>query len=543
MLTSNSFLILSTLHAIHISLLCQVRVFEHVSKYWKQLGSDIYGTSSEDRSGFAISMAADGNTIAVGSSLNDDLGVNGGQVRIFELVNEEWVKKGKDINGSPGDRLGTSLSLSEDGKRFAVGSPLHDRRGVASGNIKIYTFKQHWFFKKRWSWIKQADIMGENEDEWFGYSVSLSTDGRTVVAGGYQAGKTFFDNSCNGCGVVRIYRYVPNFLFPYWNKIGDLKGENEGDWFGYSVSTSDDGNRLVVGAPQSDAGGINSGYVQVYDYMGFNWLKTGKAVLGTSSYERCGFAVSMSDDGDLLAVGSPTRSVQDVKNIGLSRVFGLELIESQVETYNPPPLEAIFKPPTSSPVRYVALVKDPTFEPNCGGTQLISTEINRSDSRSANSSRSSGIMFDVVASNDVAGISIKGFDINISISEDHSLQVFTRTGSHILYQKDRDSWTNLGIYDISEGETTAKIFFRDEIVLSSRQSKAFFLVMLNGEGNINTRYYSDNKLGEVDIYNDNLAILIGSAIPLQRVTNPFSESTSTSPGFVFFGEVNYSVCM
>jgi len=128
MLTSNSFLILSTLHAIHISLLCQVRVFEHVSKYWKQLGSDIYGTSSEDRSGFAISMAADGNTIAVGSSLNDDLGVNGGQVRIFELVNEEWVKKGKDINGSPGDRLGTSLSLSEDGKRFAVGSPLHDRR-------------------------------------------------------------------------------------------------------------------------------------------------------------------------------------------------------------------------------------------------------------------------------------------------------------------------------------------------------------------------------------------------------------------------------
>ena len=44
-----------------------------------------------------------------------------------------------------------------------------------------------------------------------------------------------------------------------------IKGEAAGDQFGYAVSISGDGNRLAVSAPYNRGSGLERGRVQIYE--------------------------------------------------------------------------------------------------------------------------------------------------------------------------------------------------------------------------------------------------------------------------------------
>jgi hypothetical protein len=54
-----------------------------------------------------------------------------------------------------------------------------------------------------------------------------------------------------------------------WKKRGgDIDGENNSDDSGFSVSLSSDGNVVAIGAPYHDnSGSNNSGHVRVYKYV------------------------------------------------------------------------------------------------------------------------------------------------------------------------------------------------------------------------------------------------------------------------------------
>lgn len=66
---------------------------------WKQVGGDIPGDGNGDQSGGAVSLSADGLTMAVGAINDDDGGNNAGHVRVYSYVNNTWVQKGSDIDG------------------------------------------------------------------------------------------------------------------------------------------------------------------------------------------------------------------------------------------------------------------------------------------------------------------------------------------------------------------------------------------------------------------------------------------------------------
>ena len=119
-------------------------------------------------------------------------------------------------------------------------------------------------------------------DDYFGYSVAISADGNTLAVGalGEASNATGIngdqnDNSATHSGAV--YIFVRNGTT--WAQEAYIKASNTdaGDYFGYSVSLSSDGNTLAVGAygEDSDATGINgdqdnnnatdSGAVYVYE--------------------------------------------------------------------------------------------------------------------------------------------------------------------------------------------------------------------------------------------------------------------------------------
>jgi hypothetical protein len=86
--------------------------------------------------------------------------------------------------------------------------------------------------------VKQgATVTGEASGEWFGYSVSISASGDTIVIGAYGANKN--------TGYVKVYKNISGT----WTQQGaKITGEANAEWFGNSVSISASGDTIVVGA-------------------------------------------------------------------------------------------------------------------------------------------------------------------------------------------------------------------------------------------------------------------------------------------------------
>jgi hypothetical protein len=66
-------------------------------------------------------------------------------------------------------------------------------------------------------------------------------------------------------GCVRVYHLESDSLRSSWKRVGqDITGEAVCDNFGESISLSEDGTILAVGARNNDGNGVDSGHVRVY---------------------------------------------------------------------------------------------------------------------------------------------------------------------------------------------------------------------------------------------------------------------------------------
>ena len=288
---------------------------------WQQLGSDIDGEADNDNSGTSGSLSADGNTVAIGAERNDGNGVDSGHVRVYQYDGTVWQQLGADIDGeAERDYFGaSSVSLSADGGIVAIGAGSNRGiNGYNSGHVRIYQYDG-----ANWQQLGQ-DIDGEAERDYFGgypfsnahephSSVSLSADGGIVAIGAYR-------NDGNGVdsGHVRIYQYDGNI----WQQLGaDIDGEAAGDESGQAVSLSADGNTVAIGGLKNDGNGPDSGHVRVYQYDGAIWQQLGADIDGAAEGDRFGTSVSLSADGNILAVGAPYHDSADADGGGHVRVY------------------------------------------------------------------------------------------------------------------------------------------------------------------------------------------------------------------------------
>ncbi|KAA1242647.1 T9SS type A sorting domain-containing protein [Aquimarina sp. RZ0] len=117
----------------------QAKVFEFVDNDWVQKGQTLLGEKPEDFFGFSTAINESGDIIATFVSL-DDNGENSGSVKVFKLINNNWVQEGESILGEmENDNLGIGLSLSPSGDTIYVGVPGKDINGQENvGQIKVF---------------------------------------------------------------------------------------------------------------------------------------------------------------------------------------------------------------------------------------------------------------------------------------------------------------------------------------------------------------------------------------------------------------------
>ena len=260
----------------------KVYIYQNNSGEWQQVGNPLIGDPGAYFGDNSVSLSSDGNIVAVGAAG----GNTGSKVRIYENNSGVWEQIGNDINGQSSLRF--SVSLSSDGSKVAIG--LNGTSSDYPGKVRIY---QNNFGV----WEQIGSDIGLMGFESSVLSVSLSSDGNIVAYGTTANGTT---------NKVRIYENNSGV----WQQIGsDL---SEVDLFGKSVSISSDGSIVAVGAPKGYFFDVK-GKVYIYQNISGEWQQIGDPLIGDNFGDRFGNSVSLSSDGNIVAVGAPADTVGKVR--------------------------------------------------------------------------------------------------------------------------------------------------------------------------------------------------------------------------------------
>ena len=270
-----------------------VRLYAWDGSSWEQRGSDIDGEAAADKSGWSVSLSADGTVVAIGANGNDGNGNDAGHVRLYTWNGSSWEQRGSDIDGK--SYSGRSVSLSADGSVVAIGG----------GHTSLYAWDGSY-------WVQQG--IGFDSEAISSLSVSLSAGGSVVAIGASSN-----DGVGGNVGRVRLYAWNGSS----WEQRGsDIDGEARGDYSGRSVSLSADGSVVAIGASYNDGNGEDAGQVRLYAWNGSSWEQHGPDFDGEAAGDLSGGSVSLSADGTVVAIGA-TRNDGNGNDAGHVRIYKL----------------------------------------------------------------------------------------------------------------------------------------------------------------------------------------------------------------------------
>jgi hypothetical protein len=270
-----------------------VRVYELQANAWVQLGGTMVGDAQGQNFGFSVSLSSDGQRLCVGASGSGSDPLYPGQASVFEFRSGSWNRVGSVLVGtSGGDQFGFSVSLCKDGRACCIGAPQSSEEFRYAGACSIYEEVDGEF-------AIVVTLRGSAANDKFGWSAALN-DAGTICAVGAPGSNTVAPQAgevcmfkCNHCNE--------------WKPLGKpLHGFPDPDAkFGRAVSLNRDGTRVAVGAPYEDAEGINAGAARAFALCGDQWGPLGSPFVDSTNGLYFGYSISMSGSGNRVVVGAP----------------------------------------------------------------------------------------------------------------------------------------------------------------------------------------------------------------------------------------------
>ena len=239
--------------------------------------------------GWSIAISGDGNTAIVGA-----FGAN--SAYIFTRSGTSWSEQQKIQAAS--DLFGGSVSMSDDGNTAIVGAYGDDTGVTNAGSAYIFT-------RSGTTWTQQQKIQASDKqaDDYFGTSVSISSDGNTAIVGAYGEDTGATSAGATSAGAAYIFTWSGTT----WTQQQKIQASDKQayDFFGFSVSISEDGNTAIVGAYGEDTGGSDAGAAYIFTRSGTSWSEQQKIQASDKqASDQFGRSVSISDDGNTAIVGA-----------------------------------------------------------------------------------------------------------------------------------------------------------------------------------------------------------------------------------------------
>ena len=228
------------------------------------------------------------------------------QVFAFDEGTQSWEELGADLlpgpNGLIGD-WGNYLSISDNGTVLAVGGARDSTGGSLAGAVHVFEWNA-----TATSWDQRGQAIIGNACEGTGPS-DISGDGAVLAVGGLYQTDACGDGALDYAGRVRVFEW--DALTSSWGQRGaDLAGSSAGDRCGHAVSISDDGSVVAFGCPKGPTqylADTPQGYGRVFEWDAgtSTWVQRGADISAGSSEEKFAQTTALSGDGTVLALGAP----------------------------------------------------------------------------------------------------------------------------------------------------------------------------------------------------------------------------------------------
>jgi hypothetical protein len=208
-------------------------VFTRSGGVWSQQGAKLVGAGAvgDSEQGNSVALSADGNTAIVGGTYDNS---GAGAAWVFTRSGSAWTQQGAKLVGTGavgGANQGYSVALSGDGNTAIVGGPF-DNGYVGTA----------WVFTRSGGlWSQQgAKLVGTGAvgSATQGWSVAVSGDGNSAIVGGPQ------DN--NNVGAAWVFTRSAGVWTQQGAKLIGT-GAVGGGLQGWSVALSADGNTALAG--------------------------------------------------------------------------------------------------------------------------------------------------------------------------------------------------------------------------------------------------------------------------------------------------------
>jgi hypothetical protein len=253
---------------------------------------------SSDNFGYALAMS--GDYAVVGAKYDDDRGSNSGAIYIYHRKASGWYQHSKIIpdDGTSSDYFGEAVAMNND--YMVVGAPYDDNSYTDQGSAYIYKRNGN-------NWVLETKIYANDRDQsdYFGRSVSIS--GNWIIIGA-----AYDDNSYSEQGSAYIFKTDGT-------QVAKLYASDyaSGDYFGVAVSIS--GDYAIIGAYYDDDYYSNSGSAYIFYYNGTSWTQQAK-LTASDGYSSDYFGQSVFISDDYAIIGAPNNDANG-SNSGAAYIF------------------------------------------------------------------------------------------------------------------------------------------------------------------------------------------------------------------------------
>lgn len=227
---------------------------------------------------FGRTVAVSGETVVVGALMHNS-------AYVFEGSDGSWTEVAA-LNPAEGSEDFRARFVAGDGDVAIVSDPYHaEASGIA------YVFE-----RSAGSWSQTAELVASDAatDDLFGVSVDMSGNVAAVGAVGD-------DDSGPSAGSAYIFEASGGS----WTEVAKLTAGDPGaaDTFGSAVAV--DGTVVLVGAPQDDDLGSNSGSAYVFEKTNGSWTQVAKLTAEDGAAgDRFGDFRGLAVDGNLAIIGA-----------------------------------------------------------------------------------------------------------------------------------------------------------------------------------------------------------------------------------------------
>jgi hypothetical protein len=216
---------------------------------------------------------------------------------VFPFICLAQVQYGQTLFGTiVNENNGRALAYSADNNRLVIADGKN-----GSGNI-IGQAKVFELVEGTWTQIGQT-LFHEAVGPLNSVTAAISNDGNRIAVASMGNSPTVLES-----GSLKVFEYINNT----WTQIGqEILPLTIGEQFAYRIAFSNDGTTIAAGAHRYDNSQTNIGYVRVFSFENNTWEDKGSLIEGSNSNSQFGYDLSLSLNGNILAVKGNGETSED----------------------------------------------------------------------------------------------------------------------------------------------------------------------------------------------------------------------------------------